>query len=355
MEQIIEEYVIEKETFIKEYYNDFKSLDNPLNNNIKLFNCNFTGNNINILSDEKYIQYSDGYIYKWDIFEEFINYLYSIYESVNISLIDNESKYVLNISYNKQNLLLTFDKNFKKSFHSYIEHPYHKDLAKFLIYPIYKDIFDLRPYIKPSNLKHIKKYFSHGDIVYTGDNHYILKNIKENSKKWKLCDYSDEYDDHIFIPYEYIQSRTYSYYMNQTKYFDIAPLSLDILNNEEYDFHNNEVKCNLDDFSDNNNESKFYLDNPNNEENNLDINESPDIVSSNFGELTIKDNKLHVHLTKDNTMPLQNNDIAPHFIKSKGYTYYYIIAQEYKYNLNVLISPFEVLNLNTLKIKNLNV
>ena len=138
MEQISEEYIIKQKEFIKEYYNDFLSIENNLNNKIKLFRCNFTGDKINILSNEKYIKYSDGHIYKWDVFVEYIDYLYSIYDTINIRVVNNESKYLLNISYNKKNIILEFCKNFNVSFHKFIDNPYHIDLTKFLIYPIYK-------------------------------------------------------------------------------------------------------------------------------------------------------------------------------------------------------------------------
>ena len=92
-----------------------------------------------------------------------------------------EGSIILDISYNGTDIKLEFCKNFEKSFHSYISHPYHTELTKYLVYPIYKDLADIKPYIKTSNLKYVKKYFSHGDIVYTGDNHYILKNAKKDT------------------------------------------------------------------------------------------------------------------------------------------------------------------------------
>lgn len=353
MEQIQEQLIVSKEIFLEEYYKTFKhcKLSNTTPN-IRLYRCNMTGNKINTLSETQYIQYQDGHIYKWDIFVEYINYIYSIYSSENITITECENTYILNISYYDLNIILNFCKNFEKTFHSYISHPYHKELTQYLIYPIYKDLVDVKPYIKTSNLKYVKKYFSHGDLVYTGDNHYILKNVKKDSKKWKICDYSDEYEDHIFIPYEYIQSRGYTYYIDQGKYFDIAPLPLDILNNEIYDFHIKNIICNVDEFIDDSVTSQYYLDNQEKEEN-IKVDESPDIVSAYFGELVIKDGKLHAHITEDNTMELPNNDIAPHFIKAKGFTYYYNIAQECGYELMVLISPLEVLNLKTMKLRSM--
>ena len=85
----------------------------------------------------------------------------------------------------------------------------------------------------------------------------------------------------------------------------------------------------------------------------IKVDESPDIVSAYFGELVIKDGKLHVHITDETTMELPNNDIAPHFIKSKGFTYYYNVAQDCGYELMVLISPLEVLNLKTMKLRSM--
>ena len=350
MEKITEQIIVSRGDFLDNYLKYYNALE--ISSSTKLFNCNMSGDKINTLSDTLYIQYRDGHTYKWDMIGEYIEYIYSIYKEENINITECESSYILDISYNGTNIKLEFCKNFEKSFHSYISHPYHTELTKYLVYPIYKDLADVKPYIKTSNLKYVKKYFSHGDIVYTGDNHYILKNAKKDSKKWKLCDYSDEYEEHIFIPFEYIQSRGYTYYIEQGKYFDIAPLPLDILNNEIYDFHLGNIICNVDEYVDDAATSKYYMDTLDKEEK-IKVDESPDIVSAYFGELVIKDGKLHVHITDETTMELPNNDIAPHFIKSKGFTYYYNVAQDCGYELMVLISPLEVLNLKTMKLRSM--
>ena len=355
MEHILEQKSISKKQFLIKYLEDYNIKNESkhlIDSKTKLFKCNMTGEEINILSNELYIKYDDGYIYKWDIFMEYINYIYSIYESNNIKLIECEMLYILDISYNCTNIKLEFCKNFSTSFHNYIKHPYHIDLHKYLIFPIYHELTEVKPYIKAYNLKYIKDYFSHGDIVYTGDNHYILKNTKQNSKKWKICNYSDEYEDYIFIPFEYIQSRGYSYYIGQSRYFDIAPLPLDILNNEIYDFHQGNIICNLDEFVDDVTTSKYYLDILDTDDN-IKVDESTDIVSAYFGELVVKEGKLHAHITEETTMELPKNDIAPHFIKAKGFTYYYNVAQDCGYELMVLISPLEVLNLKTMKLKSM--
>jgi len=349
MKQIEEQVTITKEEFLNNYLKYYNAIESPPSK-IKLFNCNMTGYKINTLSDMQYIQYKDGYTYKWEMIVEYIEYIYSIYGDENIKFIEYEDTYMLDIDYNGHYIRLEFYKNFEKSFHSYISHQYHPELIKYLIFPVYKDLVDVKPYIKASNLKYIKKHFSHGDIVYTGDNHYILKNITKDSKKWKSCDYSDEYDEHIFIPYEYIQSRGYTYYISQMAYFDIAPLPLDIMNNEVYDFHLNNIDCNVDEFVDDTMTSQYYLDNQEKKED-IKVDESSDIVSAYFGELVIKEEKLYVHITEETTMELPSSDIAPHFIKAKGYTYYYNVAQECGYELMVLISPLEVLNLKTMELK----
>lgn len=352
MEKIKEQIIITKEIFIQEYYKHFEDQNNQTTTDKKLFTCNMTGDKINVLSDIPYIKYADGHVYKWDMIVDYIDYIYSFYQYENIMITDYENTYILDVSYNGNNIKIEFCKNFETSFHSYISHPYHKNLTKYLIFPIYKDLVDVKPYIKTSNLKYIKKYFEHGDIVYTGDNHYIMKCMKKDGKKWKSCDYSDEYENHIFIPFEYIQSRGYIYYKQQSRFFDIASLTLDFLNNEIYDFHTNYIICNVDEFVDDKVTSEYYL-NSQEEADDIDVESSPDIVSSYFGELIIKNDKLHVHITKETTVELPTYDIAPHFIKSKGFTYYYNIAQECRYELMVLISPFEVLNLNTMVMKNI--
>ena len=82
MEQIKEQTTISKEVFLDEYYKQFK----PGLNKTKLYRCNMTGDKINVLSDVKYIQYEDGYTYKWDMIVEYMEYIYSIYGTENISI-----------------------------------------------------------------------------------------------------------------------------------------------------------------------------------------------------------------------------------------------------------------------------
>lgn len=126
-------------------------------------------------------------------------------------------------------------------------------------------------------------------------------------------------------------------------------MPLDLLNNEMYDFHLNSIECNVDDLVDDTETSKYYMNNEDVED--IKASDSPDVVSSYFGELVIKEGKLHVHITKETTMEMLTNDIAPHFIKARGYTYYYNVAQDCGYELMVLVSPFEVINLKTMVIR----
>ena len=250
---------------------------------------------------------------------------------------------------------LTSIKIFNKTFHLYIDNAYSSDLIKYLIYPVYKNIYDIKPYINQSNLKHIKNSFNHGDLVYTGNNHFILKNVKKGSKKWKKCEYSIENEANIFIPFEYIQSRGFEYYISINRYFTIAPLSLDILNNEIFDFKNKRIESNVVDIYDDPEMAQYYLETADTDEPPIDIKSDVDVISSYFGELVVKDDILHVHLTEKDTMPLINNNIAPHFIKAKGFSYYFEIASEFSYNLKTLISPLEILNLNTMEIEKIKI
>ena len=132
MLSIQEETYISKDLFLLEYYKLFLYKlenrsqlvngsqtglsesglsNNNLNNDIKLIQCNFTGDIINKLSDEKYIQYDDNHSYKWEMFNEYINHIYFVF--VNQFIIEYEGFYRLYIEHMGKKIEIDFYKNFQ--------------------------------------------------------------------------------------------------------------------------------------------------------------------------------------------------------------------------------------------------
>jgi len=99
------------------------------------------------------------------------------------------------------------------------------DIYKFVITSPNNLVSEIKPYIAISKMKLIKDYFNHGEIVYTGINYYIFKIITNTKKVWKELLF-DDYNK-IMIPFEFLQSNSYSYYLNTIKNDTLSMLPLD--------------------------------------------------------------------------------------------------------------------------------
>ena len=199
---------------IKEHYKN-SNVFSPL----KARYCNLSGEEI---KNKPYIRYESGETYIEKYLEKYINFITK--QSNNI--IENEKEIIFECGDKK----IIFDLTFKQSFHSYVNHTYSKDVSKYLIYGVYSDISKTNPYFRVNELKLIKKNFKHGDIVSTGDFHYIFKNAKKKHRTWKKIDLY--FDDSLFIEFQYVQSRGYLYYIELSKHFNIHVLPLDNKNDE---------------------------------------------------------------------------------------------------------------------------
>lgn len=311
---------------IKEHYKTVNVLS-PL----KATYCNLSGEDI---KNNEYIRYETGETYLIKYLEKYINFISK--SSSNMSYEDNK----INIEYN--NILISFDLTFKKSFHSYVNHPYSNEVSKYLIYGTYSEIENTKPYFKKNDLKSIKKYFKHGDIVSTGDQYFIMKNEKLKKRTWKKIDLY--FDNSLFIDYNYVQSRGYLYYIGLRKFFDINVLPLDNKNDEMYNIESSYLfESNSDQYTDDILDEKCNTFLDINEDENKEYNDQKKLLNREYGKIIMKDNDFYIKFDDTNHIKIEEN-IARQFIYIRGHVYYHNISQEFEKEWKCLISPFEVLN-----------
>ena len=193
-------------------------------------------------------------------------------------------------------------------------------------------------------MKRIKKYFSHGDICYTGSKYYILKHIIGNKKVWREC-YLDECNK-LKIPFEYIQSNGYLHYINNIISEKISMLPLD---NSETEFYNHEEKYLFPEPTTQWDIADEYLD--------KDVKKYNETYDDNLlkGIMRINDEKFQIKTSHDTWVDLVDNFINNEYISDKGIRYYAKIAQEFESKFKVLISPFEILHMPEMKIEKIDI
>lgn len=317
---------------IKEHYKLCK-VSSPL----KARYCNLSGEEI---KDKPYIRYKSGETYLEKYLEKYITFITN--QSDNI--IENE-KSEKEIIVECGDIKITFDLIFEKSFHSYVGHPYSDEVAKYLIYGVYSPLGDTKPYFRVNELKLIKKNFKHGDIVSTGENHYILKNTKMKNRTWKKIELY--YDDSLFIEFHYVQSRGYLYYIGLSKFFDINVLPLDAKNDEMYDIRSSSMfESNPEQYTD-----ELLDDKPNtfldvDDDENKEYKDGKSTFNREYGKVIMKDNECCISFDDTNHVKIDEN-IPRQFIYIRGHVYYHNICREFEKEWKCLVSPFEVLNLGT--------
>ena len=310
--------------------------------------CNLSGAPI---KDNKIIIYKSGEIYLWKYFCKYIDFLVNYNNYIIEYNTDNnfDDNVLLFVNKEKKHNI-KFDLTFEKSFHLYIDNSYHNNIQKFLIYGTYSHPLNTKPYITTNVLKDIKMYFSHGDIVFTGDNYYIMKNIKKTKKTWKKID--SDLNDNLTIDFEYVASRGYSYYINLQKYFNIIELPLDdkkedYMNLIDKNIYSSDCDKYVDEITSTNKKPTPFLDVQDGE--NEDFNKKIENINNEYGRVIIKNDKFYIMYDKDNHIELTDN-IARQFTYIRGFSYYYNICQEFDKEWKCLISPFEYINLGNMEI-----
>jgi hypothetical protein len=317
---------------IKEHYK-LNNVSSPF----KARYCNLSGEEI---KDKPYIRYKSGETYLEKYLEKYITF------------ITNQSDHIIEHEKSEKEIIvecgdikITFDLTFDKSFHSYVDHPYSDEVDKYLIYGVYGKLSNTKPYFRVNELKLIKKNFKHGDIVSTGENHYILKNAKMKNRTWKKIECY--FDDSLFIEFQYVQSRGYLYYIELSKHFDIHVLPLDGKNDEMYDIRSSSMfESNPEQYTD-----EILDDKPNTfldvaESENKEHNENKNTLNREYGKVIRKEDDYYICFDDTNHVKIDEN-IPRQFIYIRGHVYYHNICREFKKEWKCLVSPFEVLNLGT--------
>ena len=341
---------------------NYEKIENEIKKDITLHKyCNLSGD---LIKNDKIICYKSGEIYLWKYFKKYINYLIDCL-NFTVNNIDS-NKYTLeyNESSNK-NCTIEFDLTFTNSFHHYIKTPYYNNTIKYLIYGTYSSPFNTKPYFTTSVLKDLKEYFKHGDIVFAGEFHYIMKSIKMKKKTWKKINYityDDEYqfiqqeNEPIIIEFQYVMARGYLHYISLSNYFNIKELPMDDKKDDyfnirdKYIYSSDENKY-IDDIPEQDKKSNPYMDV--NKDENEELSKDNDI-NNDYGRVIIKNKKFYIMYNDKQHIELKDN-IARQFIYIRGYTYYYNICKEYGEEWKCLISPLEVLNLGTMKISKVKI
>ena len=370
--------------FLEIIQSNYEKVENSIKEEINLHKCcNISDENINQhkycnlsgepIKDERIICYKSGEIYLWKYFEKYINYLIDCWKfSVDKKL---PYKYILKGTnslkkeqdgdiQNKE-CCIEFDLTFTTSFHHYIKTPYDINTIKYLIYGTYSFPFNTKPYFTSKKLKVIKEYFKHGDIVSTGEHHYIMKSIKMKKKIWKKIDYITYNDDYeiiqqenepLIIEFQYVMARGFSHYISLSNYFNIKELPMDDKKEDyfnirdKYIYSSDENKY-VDDIPEQDKKSNPYMD-VNNDENE-DLSKG-DEINNEYGRVIIKNKKFYIMYDDKQHIELTEN-IARQFIYIRGYTYYYNICREYGEVWKCLISPLEVINLGTMEISKVKI
>lgn len=296
--------------------------------------CNLSGEDIS--EGNEYIQYKSGEVYLLKYLQKYIDFITK--QSTKIT--ENDDSIIVECD----NITITFDLKFEVSFHTYCVHPYSEIVTKYLVYGTYSCLKDTKPYFRTEELKLIKRYFKHGDIVSNGLNHYILKNATIKKRTWKKIDLY--FDDSLFVEFHYVQSRGYLYYIELGKYFDINVLPIDNKNDEMYDI---KYCCMFE--SNSNQYTDEILDEKTNpfldvnEDENKEYNDEKDTVNREYGKVIIKDKDFYIKYDETNHIKIDEN-IARQFIYIRGHVYYHNICREFEKEWKCLVSPFEVLNLS---------
>lgn len=307
---------------LDDFYNNINIYLNNKNNNNDI--CNFT--NKKIKDNDIFLSFKDGTNYLLDNLKIFLEI-----NLINNNIIEYDTYFKLNM---KNNNTIYFYKNLDKTFMEiFLKQNNFNDIKiyKYIITPPNNNIKELKPYIPVNNMKKIKKSFNHGNIVFTGINYYILKELENNKKVWKELLYDDHFN--IIVPYEYLQSNTYTYYIKTIK--NLSMLSLDIDNSVYLDHKINYI------YPEPFNEYEYL--------NEDDYNEYEKKIMYN-GYMKLENDIFYIN-NNSTWNKIIDNFIPNEYINIKGISYYIKIAQEFETNFKTLISATELLDLLTFNIK----